>query len=244
MAGTVNAGAVNTGGLAFTGTGNRITGDFSNATVANRVMFRTSTVNGASVVGVIPNGTQTYSEVSLYNAQDTGNASKFDFSISGTLARIRNLISGTGSYVPLSFEVGGAERMRIDASGNVLATSPGGLGYGTGAGGTVTQATSKATAVTLNKPCGQITMHNAALAAGASVTFVLNSLPTVIGVGDVCVCNVTYASTGSLPQNYQVSAANITPNAPQFFFTLKNVSAGSLSDAVVINFTIIKGATS
>ena len=49
------------------------------------------------------------------------------------------------------------------------------LGYGTDAGGTVTQATSKSTAVTLNKPCGQITMNNAALAANTSVAFLFNN---------------------------------------------------------------------
>src|SRR5882672_9299987 len=37
------------------------------------------------------------------------------------------------------------------------------LGYATGAGGAVTQATDKSTAVTLNKICGAITMNGAAL---------------------------------------------------------------------------------
>ena len=44
-----------------------------------------------------------------------------------------------------------AEKFRIDNAGNVLVTSSGGLGYGTGSGGTVTQATSRTTGVTLNK---------------------------------------------------------------------------------------------
>ena len=61
------------------------------------------------------------------------------------------------------------ERARIDSSGNVLVTNPAGLGYGTGSGGTVTQATSKSTTVVLNKPTGQITMNGAALASGAVV---------------------------------------------------------------------------
>ena len=38
-----------------------------------------------------------------------------------------------------------------------------GVGYGTGAGGTATQTTSKATGVTLNKICGTITMDSASL---------------------------------------------------------------------------------
>ena len=36
------------GNATFTGTGNRILGDFSNATIANRVAFQTSTTNGNS----------------------------------------------------------------------------------------------------------------------------------------------------------------------------------------------------
>ncbi|MFN7318345.1 MAG: hypothetical protein ACK5S6_02435, partial [bacterium] len=51
--------------LDFT-TGGRITGDFSNATVANRVAFQTSTVNGGTAVSVVPNGTGTFSQFSAY----------------------------------------------------------------------------------------------------------------------------------------------------------------------------------
>ena len=49
-------GLSDSGNLTFTGAGNRITGDFSNATVANRVMFQSSTTNGNTVVGVLPMG--------------------------------------------------------------------------------------------------------------------------------------------------------------------------------------------
>jgi hypothetical protein len=54
-----------------------------------------------------------------------------------------------------------------------------GIGYVPGRGGAITQETSKSTSVTLNKPCGVITMHNAELGAGASVAFaLLNNLVT------------------------------------------------------------------
>ena len=42
-------------------------------------------------------------------------------------------------------------------------------------GGTVTQATNKATAVTLNAESGQITMAGAELAGAAEVTFQVNN---------------------------------------------------------------------
>lgn len=47
------------------------------------------------------------------------------------------------------------------------------IGYSSAAQGTVTQATSKSTGVTLNKSMGKITMNAASLGAGASVTFTL-----------------------------------------------------------------------
>ena len=67
------------------------------------------------------------------------------------------------------------------------------MGYGTNAGGTVTQATSKATAVTLNKACGQITTNNAALAAGASVSFKVNN--TYVQAAHTIIVNVQGGGT-------------------------------------------------
>jgi len=109
------------------------------------------------------------------------------------------------------------------------------MGYATGAGGTVTQLTSKATAVTLNKPTGQITMNNAALAAGASVVFqCANTLASDVDIP------VVSLGTSLLP-SYTIRAKCSTGSIS---FLLKNETAGSLSDALIINFAIIKGATS
>jgi hypothetical protein len=126
------------------------------------------------------------------------------------------------------------QKVRITAAGDVLVTGGGGLGYGTGSGGTVTQATSKSTAVTLDKPTGQITMNNAALAAGASVTFLCNN--SGFAASDVPVLSV-YNNT-----NYRVEpSASIIGG---FYVRVTNVTGGSLSEAIVINFAVIKGATS
>src|SRR6185369_12062510 len=62
----------------------------------------------------------------------------------------------------------------IAAAASVTSSS-GGIGYETGAGGTVSQSTSKSTGVTLNKITGQITLNGAALAAGGIVSFVLTN---------------------------------------------------------------------
>ena len=112
------------------------------------------------------------------------------------------------------------------------------LGYGVGAGGTVTQATSKSTSVTLNKPSGQITMNAAMLDAGASVAFsFFNSL---LSAGDLLHVQVTSPVSGF--DHYSVQAVSV--GAGGCTIVLKNEFVGSLSNSPVIGFAIIKGATS
>jgi hypothetical protein len=117
------------GNLNFTGTAQRILGDFSNATTASRVAFQSSTTNGFTGLAVLPNGTSTTSFLQLWNNSDPTNAGQFSF-VAGTAdARMQAAISGSGSYVPLTMYTGGSERVRIDTSGNLLVgttSDPGG----------------------------------------------------------------------------------------------------------------------
>ncbi len=108
-------------------------------------------------------------------------------------------------------------------------------GYITGEGGTVTQATSKATAVTLSKKCGQITMNGAALAAATTVSFTLTN--STIAATDLLVLNhVSGGTAGSYLLNAQAAAGSASIN-------VRNVTAGSLSEAIVIGFAVIKAVT-
>jgi hypothetical protein len=108
------------GNLTFTGTGNRITGDFSNATVANRVIFQTSTTNGNTVLNLIPNGTGTVCAFGMDSDPALTNSSTGSLNLAaGTDVRLTAGIRGTGSYLPMTFYTGGSERMRVDTSGNV-----------------------------------------------------------------------------------------------------------------------------
>lgn len=127
--------------------------------------------------------------------------------------------------------------LTLDASGNLLLTSgTGALGYGTGAGGTVTQLTSKSTAVTLNKPTGKITMTADALAAGASVTFLVNN--SILTATDI----VYPAIIGGIADATAYRLELVASISGMCRFRLTNLSAGSLSEAVVIQFALIKGA--
>ena len=116
---TANSATVSTGNLTFSSTAQRITGDFSNATVANRLSFQSSTTNGNTVVHAIPNGTSAIASYRTYNAADPTNAAFNSVQATSAEAQIVSGISGTGTYLPMTFFTGGSERVRIDTSGNV-----------------------------------------------------------------------------------------------------------------------------
>lgn len=107
------------------------------------------------------------------------------------------------------------------------------IGYTAAAQGTVTQATDKSTAVTLNKPAGRITMNNASLATATNATFTLNN--SFISANDTVI--LTISGGQATPGSYNVFANNL--GAGSVSISLRNISGGSLSEAVVINFAII-----
>jgi len=113
------------------------------------------------------------------------------------------------------------------------------IGYSAAAQGTVTQATDKSTAVTLNKSAGRITMNNAALAGSTAVSFTLNN--SLISTNDVITVCISSVTTGSTAGAYTSYVSNMSAGSASI--TLRNLSATSYSEAVIINFAIIHGAS-
>jgi hypothetical protein len=142
-----------------------------------------------------------------------------------------NVSIGTNTTAEKLTVVGG-----IQASGAIRTSNPSfGIGYSVGAGGTVTQITNKATAVTLNRPCGQITMNAATLNANTDVPFILYN--TIIEAGDIIVLNhISGGTAGAYTLNAQSSSGSALIN-------VRNLTAGNLSEAIVIAFAVIKAVT-
>jgi hypothetical protein len=126
----------------------------------------------------------------------------------------------------------------VDAFKLNVSTPGGSIGYaaGGGVGGTVTQTTSKSTGVTLNAICGQITLNGAALNSSTSVGFTVTD--NQVAAADVIVACLQSANTAN---SYTLSVDAVS--AGSFKLSLRNYSGGSLSEAIVVNYAIIKSCT-
>lgn len=123
------------------------------------------------------------------------------------------------------------------ALSGALTTTAGGLGYATGAGGTVSQTSNKSTSVTLDKLTGKITTSSAALAGDTTVSFTLNN-GTVTAEDHIVADHFSGGTLGSYVITGRATGAGTAS------ITIRNVTGGSLSEALVIKFTVIKGTAS
>jgi DNA-binding MurR/RpiR family transcriptional regulator len=106
--------------------------------------------------------------------------------------------------------------------------------YTTANNSTVTQATSKSTAVTCNGRTGQITTNNASLAKGATVSFTVNNAQ-IVSAKDVVIVNI---SSGATSSSYTICVDAVAIGS--FSISITNNGAGPLAEALVINYAIIR----
>jgi hypothetical protein len=143
-----------------------------------------------------------------------------------------SLIGNKPNQVPTNADLGRQAFLDVPQSGDSL--NP--MGYVTGAGGAVTQATSKSTGVTINRPSGQITVNNAALASGAVVSFTVTN--SCVRTTDNIVLTMRQDGTTNLA-NYQVWALAAIADG-SFVICLRNIGGASLSESPIINFAVVK----
>ncbi len=110
---------INATGFNFASASARITGDFSNATLASRLMFQTNTVNGVTSVIAIPNGTGGAAAWTVANGPDVANASTAQIYIGAGEMQLRSSKNGTGSYLPMTFYTNNVLAATIDTSQNL-----------------------------------------------------------------------------------------------------------------------------
>jgi len=156
-------------------------------------------------------------------------------SLSPTLAITASSLTVSGATSTGSLSVSGAtSTAAITSSSTILANGNSSkIGYDTGAGGSVTQgAGAKTNAVTLNRPTGIIVTDNATLASATAVTFNLSN--SVIEATDIVV--VSHISGGTLGA-YNFAVAPAAGNAN---IVIRNITTGSLSEALTLRFIVIK----
>jgi hypothetical protein len=207
------------------------------------------TPNGTGAV-VIPTATFTTLNATTFSTVNA--AAHFDltgttFTADGTDTNISiSLVpKGTGKIVADGVGINGGVisttttnqnlTLSPNGTGEIVATAPFGYG-GSGTGGTVTQATSRTTGVTLNKLSGQITLFAATAISGhASNEFTLtNSFIDATDVVHVC-----FAS-GLTSAQYGVTVTAVSAGSCKI--TVSNFSnSATPSDTPVLNFVVIKG---
>jgi len=117
-----------------------------------------------------------------------------------------------------------------DLNRPLLANAGTAVGYAAGAGGTVTQGTSRTTGVTLSKRSGAITLYTA---AGTSAYTSFTVTNTLVSATDVIIVN---QKSGTNIYETFVSAV-----ADGSFRITFSAASGTASDAPVFNFVVIEG---
>jgi len=125
--------------------------------------------------------------------------------------------------------IGAATGTSLTASGVIASTGTAGVGYATGAGGAVTQLTSRTTGVTLNKTAGAITLFSAAGTTVAATFTVTNS---TVAATDVVILN---QKSGTDLYDLMVTAVA----AGSFNITFRT-TGGTTTETPVFNFAVIK----
>lgn len=154
------------------------------------------------------------------------------------LANALTIGESTNAYITFVTTDSGEKISAVKAiEGTVAITSKGptsGIGYSTGAGGVVAQATDRSTGVTLNTICGKITTQATSLAAGAEAVFVVTN--SAVAVGDVILLSVRSGPTANTSV-FSVSAVA----AGSFSIKIHNLHASTAdTGAAILNFVVLK----
>jgi hypothetical protein len=209
---------------------------------------RLNSTDGSNVAN-ITGGNSTVSDILfLWNATGStvtfvtggaaGSALHTGFSLENNHGALLLYETTTASWIRLGMDdpaSTAATLAQVFAAGVQSAHPSQGVGYATGAGGTVTQTGTRASAVTINKATGKITTDTTSLANGSSVQFTVNN--SALGGNDVVVV-VPSVNGGTVADNVKVAITG--PGT--FTIAYTNNSGGPSVVATTFTFVVIKGA--
>jgi hypothetical protein len=104
------------GNLNFSSESQRITGDFSNTTIVDRVIFQSSTTNGNTSVGAAPNGTGAVAALYAMNASGITNSAYASLGANASACYVQSSVTGSGTQLPLQFLMGSAVSWAINTA--------------------------------------------------------------------------------------------------------------------------------
>ncbi len=222
------------GTIAATNFSGTHSGTSSGTNTGDQTITLTGNVTGSgtgSFAATIANSAVTYAKIQNVAASrllgnPTGGATAAsEISLAGGLAFSGTTLTAAGALTPTS----------VASTGAIKSSGIGGVGYATGAGASVTQLTSKSTAPpAINKDCGQIVTHNAALAAAALVSFTVSN--SEVAATDTINLNLQSGNATAGAYRYWIDKVS----GGSFVVALENRSGGSLSEALTFNFAVVK----
>jgi len=222
---------INNGGRTLTISNNNGTISFTSAvtlTVADTASVSgTNTGDQTSVSGNA--GTAT----TLQTARSI-NGTSFNGSADITIGVAGSALTGTSlaSAIVSSSLTSVGTLTSLTSSGAIKSTGTGGVGYSTGAGGTVVQSINKATAVTLDKITGTITLSADSLGANTTVSFTFTN-STIAATDIICLQHQGNGTFGA----YNFAAA---PGAGSATIYVRNITSGALVENIIVRFAVIK----
>ena len=184
-----------------------------------------------------------YIEQFLPPIMDQGLNTLENTSLGGTLAVTgATTLSSTLSAAGITSTTTVAAAGVTSTAGFTSSSATAGNGYATGAGGTVTQITSRSTGVTINKVCGTIQTDTTSLAAAASAVFTVTN--STVAIGDVVSVSIRSGSTNAASTTGMTYVSVVAVAAGSFNIAVDNRSAATAEvGAIIINFAVTKAVT-
>lgn len=216
----------------------------------DNIAFNGNTISTTDTNGdltLAPNGT---GKVNIANINLTGGTITSGVSFAGaSFTGITSITSATlnGGNLRLtantfsSTDTNGNITVSPNGTGTTVFTKPFGYG-GSGTGGTVTQATSRTTGVTLDKITGEIVLFAGTIAGHEADEFTLTN--SFIAANDVVVCSIKSGVAAGTRKYYHTQV--VSASAGSCVISVGNIDNGTIpatgTDSPVIQFVVIKGA--